>query len=70
MNCCHQLYESLPIEIGIVAFGASGFTHNGSGEVPPLIKSWYQLWDGEPRNFDPEPDLVICAGLFTISCAT
>ena len=56
-----QLYESLPVEIGIVAFGGSGFTHNGSGAVPPLITSYNQLWAGEPRVFDPPPDLVICA---------
>ena len=56
-----QLYESLPVEIGIVAFGGSGFTHNGSGKVPPLITSYNQLWAGEKRVFDPPPDLVICA---------
>eukprot|EP01047_Picozoa_sp_COSAG01_P029374 COSAG01_NODE_2013_length_8643_cov_30.224081_8_plen_237_part_00 len=55
----YQLYESLPIEIGIVAFGASGFTHNGSGAVPPLASSYNQLWAGEPRVFQPAPDLVI-----------
>jgi len=55
----YQLYESLPIEIGIVAFGGSGFTHDGSGGVPPLITSYNQLWKGQPRVFEPTPDLVI-----------
>jgi len=61
-DCFVMIYytdESLPIEIGIVAFGGSGFTHNGSGAVPELITSYNQLWAGQPRVFDPPPDLVI-----------
>ena len=49
----------LGCEIGIVGFGASGLTHNGSGAVPPLNVSWDQLWEGEPRVFDPKPDLIL-----------
>jgi hypothetical protein len=55
----YQLYESLDIEIGIVAFGGSGFTHDGSGGVPPLIQSYDKLWANETRHFVPAPDLVI-----------
>merc|ERR1711935_498235 len=32
---------------------------DGSGGVPPLITSYNQLWSGEPRSFDPQPDLII-----------
>ena len=55
----YQLSLSLPTEIGIVAFGGSGFTHDGSGQVPPLIQSYNMLWKGQERTFDPKPDLVI-----------
>lgn len=55
-----QLSAMLPAEVGIVAFGASGFTHNGSGKVPILQQSYNQLWAGQPRSFtDPAPDLIV-----------
>jgi len=55
----YQLSQSLPVEIGVVGFGATGTTHGGSGGVPALPVTWNQLWDGEPRVFSPPPDLVI-----------
>ena len=55
-----HLSQLLPIEIGVVAFGATGTTKGGSGGVPDLTKSWNQLWDGEPRDFTTHtPNLVV-----------
>lgn len=55
-----QIGIMLAAEVGIVAFGGSGFTHNGSGNVPPLKVSWNQQWAGEPRSFASlQPDLVV-----------
>lgn len=42
-----------------MGFGASGLTRFGSGAVPPLNVSWDKLWEGEPRVFDPKPDLIL-----------
>lgn len=55
----YQLSQMLPVEIGVVAFGATGTTKGGSGAVPALPVSWNQLWNGEPRVFTPTPDLVV-----------
>jgi len=47
-------------EVGIVAFGASGFTRSGTGGVPPLPLSYNYLYAGVARRFNsPPPDLVI-----------
>ena len=54
-----ELSRLLPAEVGIVAFGATGLTKGGSGNVPALGESWAQLWEGEPRIFEPIPDLVV-----------
>jgi hypothetical protein len=54
-----QLSLMLPVEIGIVAFGASGTTKGGSGHVPALTESWNMQWEGVSRKFDPAPDLII-----------
>ena len=56
----YQLGQSLPAEVGIVAFGGSGLTTGGSGGVPLLAQSWNQLWEGAPRDFTTAPpDLVV-----------
>lgn len=55
----YQLSQMLPIEIGVVGFGATGTTKPGSGGVPALPETWDKLWDGEPRVFMPAPDVVI-----------
>lgn len=56
----HVLGPLLGAEVGVIGFGFSGLTHNGSGAVPPLGISWNQLWDGVPRSFsNPKPDLII-----------
>ena len=49
----------LGAETGVVGFGASGLSHGGSGGVPALGVSWNQLWDGQPRIFLPQPDLIV-----------
>ena len=55
-----QVGSMLDAEFGIVAFGASGLTHAGTGGVPPLGGSWNQLWAGAPRDFATHaPDLII-----------
>ena len=55
----YQLCQSLPCEIGIVGFGATGLTKGGSGGVPALVETWNLLWDGESRRFDVIPDVVV-----------
>lgn len=56
----YQLGHLLGAEVGVIGFGASGLTHDGSGGVVPLGQSWNQLWDGVPRSFvDPKPDLIL-----------
>ena len=56
----YQLGQELPAEVGVVAFGATGLTHGGSGGVPLLAQSWNQLWEGEPRDFATSPpDLIV-----------
>jgi hypothetical protein len=56
----YTLSTLLPIEIGVVGFGATGTTKGGSGGVPALTESWNRLWDGEVRDFETHrPDLVI-----------
>ena len=55
----HALGPLLGAEMGIVGFGATGLSRGGSGGVPALGVSWNQLWDGVPRAFSPQPDLVV-----------
>eukprot|EP00937_MAST-01D_sp_MAST-1D-sp2_P000782 g782.t1 len=55
----YQLAQTLPAEVGVVAFGATGLTQGGSGAVPALGQSWQQQWAGEPRALTPAPDLVV-----------
>ena len=55
----HALGPLLGAEMGIVGFGATGLSRGGSGGVPALGVSWNQLWDGVPRSFSPQPDLVV-----------
>jgi lysophospholipase L1-like esterase len=58
----YQLGQQLPAEIGVVAFGATGLTHGGSGGVPALGGaggSWNLSWKGAARSFAPQPDLVV-----------
>jgi hypothetical protein len=55
----HALGPLLGAEMGIVGFGATGLSRGGSGGVPALGVSWNQLWDGVPRAFAPQPDLVV-----------
>lgn len=45
--------------IGVIGFGATGLTRGGSGGVPQLGVSWNQLWEGVPRTFAPQPDVII-----------
>jgi hypothetical protein len=54
------LSQVLPVEVGVVAFGATGINKAGSGGVPGLINSYPYLWAGQPRSFsNPAPDLII-----------
>ncbi|MGI4789090.1 MAG: GDSL-type esterase/lipase family protein [Janthinobacterium lividum] len=53
------LSQSLPAEVGVVGFGATGLTRGGSGAVPALPQSYKFLWAGQPRSFLPVPDLVL-----------
>jgi hypothetical protein len=55
----HALGPLLGAEMGVVGFGATGLSRGGSGGVPALGVSWNQLWDGVPRAFSPQPDLVV-----------
>ena len=55
----HALGPLLGAEMGIVGFGATGLSRGGSGGVPKLGVSWNQLWDGVPRTFSPQPDLIV-----------
>jgi hypothetical protein len=54
----YKLGSLLGGEIGVVGFGATGLNRGGSGGVPPLGVSWNQLWDGQPRVFEPKPDVM------------
>ena len=56
----------LPTEVGVVGFGGQGIHAGGSGAVPAFgdnvrlaggTSKW--LWEGEPRKFEPPPDLII-----------
>ena len=55
----YQLSQLLPVEVGVVAFGATGVTKGGSGSVPALPASYDHQWQGEPRSFEPAPDLIV-----------
>jgi hypothetical protein len=56
----YQLYASLPCEVGVVGFGATGLSHGGSGGVPALPVSWNLMWEGAPRDFETfPPDVVV-----------
>jgi hypothetical protein len=55
-----MLGEAFGCEYGIVGFGGTGVVKaTGSGSVPNLQTSYNQLWNGEPRVFDPSPNLIV-----------
>jgi lysophospholipase L1-like esterase len=49
----------LGAEVGIVGFGASGFTVTGSGGVPVLSTSYNLLYSGVSRSFSVAPDFIV-----------
>lgn len=55
----YRLGALLGSEVGVVGFGATGLSLGGSGNVPALVETWDQLWDGIARSFDPAPDLIV-----------
>lgn len=56
----YAISTAFDAEVGIVGFGATGWTVTGTGGVPPLTWSFNFLYAGVPRSFtSPAPDLVI-----------
>jgi hypothetical protein len=51
--------SELGAEVGVVGFGAQGWTNGGQGGVPALISSYNLLWAGQARSFTPTPDVVV-----------
>lgn len=51
--------QILGAEVGIVGFGASGFTVTGSGGVPVLSTSYNLLYSGVSRSFAVAPDFIV-----------
>jgi len=59
MSYAFALRALLGVEMGVVAFGASGLSRGGSGNVPPTGQSWNLHFEGAPRAFKPIPDLIV-----------
>ena len=51
--------SALAAEFGIVAFGGSGLTVVGEGNVPVLTTTYNLLMAGVSRAFSPAPDLIV-----------
>lgn len=56
----YLLGKAFGAEFGLIGFGGTGVVKaTGSGSVPNLQTSYNQLWNGEPRVFDPSPNLIV-----------
>jgi lysophospholipase L1-like esterase len=60
LNCWSWLVaKAMGAEFGIVAFGGSGLTVIGEGNVPVLATSYNLIMAGVTRSFTPTPDMII-----------
>lgn len=55
----YEAGRRLSAEVGIVAFGGTGITVGGNGNVPELPTSYNLLYSGVSRTFSPLPDLIV-----------
>lgn len=55
----YEMGRRMGCEVGVVGFGATGFTVSGSGSVPALTTSYNLLYSGQSRTFTPAPTLVL-----------
>ena len=62
-----QLADAWDAEVGVVAFGGSGYVEPVSGaDLPPAIETWDHCWNGVSRlnaegRLVPAPDLILSA---------
>jgi lysophospholipase L1-like esterase len=59
LGWAYLLKERLGAEVGVVGFGATGFTTAGSGGVPALTASWSQAENGLARTPGVSPNLIV-----------
>jgi hypothetical protein len=54
-----SMRQALGAEVGCVGFSSQGLSNGGMGGVPPFSTTYKLLWDGQPRVFSPEPNLIL-----------
>ncbi len=59
LGWAYRLGELMGAEVGVVGYGATGFTVSGSGGVPALTSSFNQLSSGVPRAPATAPGLIV-----------
>lgn len=57
----YQIGPALDAEVGVVGFGATGFSRGGSGGAPAIISFWDTQWSGGPTRgvAGNQPDYIV-----------